>query len=126
MRCFLCNDTYLNESLYDLLKLHEICRKCQLLYIYDKKNVKIGKSKLVIYYFKFYKSIIFYDYKVDRVKYYHFLLKKKRIVFDKISDVKIKNNITIIYQRNELYLILRYLKMNIFDYKCKIIMYEIM
>ncbi|MDR1782089.1 MAG: hypothetical protein LBR40_03720 [Bacilli bacterium] len=53
-------------------------------------------------------------------------MKKKRIVFDKISDVKIKNNITIIYQRNELYLILRYLKMNIFDYKCKIIMYEIM
>lgn len=125
MKCFLCNKSYHHKTVSDMLKLHNTCKNCHELYIYDKKNVKIGRSKMIIYQFRYYDLINFYHYRPDRKKYYHYLQQHKKIKFNKVEELGVRHKLIFSYQRHNLTMISKCLKPYLLQRKGKIILYEI-
>lgn len=133
MKCMICNTDFIEDNVYFLFKVRYICNKCSNLFIYMLKNVRINKAKIMIYYFKYYDNIVYFDDDLVFQAYNDYLM--KHIIKAKLYDIKLFNKAYISSKKRYFYFkrknfkeLIRIIKTNkeIVKYGSKIYLYEIL
>ncbi|MDR3215458.1 MAG: hypothetical protein LBT75_04180 [Bacilli bacterium] len=126
MKCLICNDEFNENSLLSAITFQQICNKCQELYIYHKKHVKLGKNRICVFYFAYYEVIKFYQKEISDDILINYLRKTKQIKDNtSLKEIVTHYKNTIFFKREELPIIIKHIKLLNQKNTKIIILYEI-
>ena len=135
MKCLICNEPFLINSIQQILNSQQRCNKCANLFIYTKKNVKIDTTFITVFfccYFENIKHFSEYEEMENFNRYVKDKMIKKKVFYD-LQTIKNyggfvnKKSIIIVYTRREFSELLIWLKQVIkINQKIRIKAYEVL